>query len=135
MPDHRIGSNYSLAQIATAYHADPPVGPGDPYSILHRAEEVVALCLRHKHHAEPGEVWVPADPAAALWGERLAQCKAKKTVPLFFAPRGRTFYEFKGQHLVTGDTTDPSELAKRKAPGPLSRVVFLRIANPPASPR
>ena len=134
MPEHKIGSNYSLAQITGAFHADPPADAGDLNSILHRGEEVVALCLRHKYNPEPHEVWVGADPAAAPWGERLAQCKGKKTVPLFYAPRGRSFYEFKGQHLVTGDTTDPKELAARRAPGPLSRIVFLEATAPAASP-
>jgi hypothetical protein len=128
MQDLQIGGNYSFAQIVSAYHADPPGGEGEQFYVLHRGDEIVALCLRHKYHPEPGEVWVGADPAAALWGERLAQCKAKKTVPLYYCPGGRSFYEFKGHHLVTGDTTDPGDLAKGKAPAPLSRIVFLKKA-------
>jgi len=128
MQDLQVGSNYSLAQIMKAYHADPPTGEDEPFYILHRGEEIVALCLRHKFHPEPGEVWLAGDPAAALWGERLAQCQAKQTVPLYFCPGGRRFYEFKGRHLITGETTDPKDLATRKAHAPLSRVVFLKKA-------
>ncbi len=126
MPDLTIGKTYSFAQINAAYHADPPGGEDDPFFILHRGDEIVALCLRHKFNPEPGEVWIGDAPAVAVWGERLAQCKGAKTVPLCYAPRNRTFYEFKGHHVVTGDTTDPTELAKRKSPVPLSRIVFLK---------
>ena len=70
----------------------------------------------------PGEVWIGTEPAVAQWGERLAQCKGKQTVPLYYSPRNRTFYEFKGHHVIEGDTTEPTELAARKSPVPLSRV-------------
>jgi hypothetical protein len=128
MMDLQVGYNYSLAQIVKAYHADPPSSDAEPSYVLHCGDEIVALCLRHKHHPEPGEVWVETDPTASLWGERLAQCLAKKTLPLYYCPRGRSFFEFKGQHLITGDTADPNDLAQRKAPVPLSRIVFLKKA-------
>jgi hypothetical protein len=128
MPDLTIGKTYSFSQIMAAYRADPLDGGADQFFILHRGDEVAALCLRHKCHPEPGEVWVADAQAEALWGERLAQCKDKKTVPFYYSPGGRSFYEFKGHQLVTGDTTDPEELAKRKSPVPLSRIVFLKKA-------
>ena len=127
MQDLTVGKTYSFSQIAAAYHADPPgSGEDDPFFILHHGEQIVAVCLRHKFNPEPGEVWVGNAPPGALWGERLAQCKGKQTVPLYYSPRNRTFYEFKGHHAVTGDTTEPKELTERKGPGPLSRVVFLK---------
>ena len=127
MPDLTVGKSYSFAQIVAAYHADPPTaGEDDQFFILHRGEEIVALCLRHKLHPEPGEVWIEPAPAIASWGERLAQCKGSKTVPLYYRPRNRAFFEFKGHHSVTGDTVEPAELATRKAPAPLSRIVFLK---------
>jgi hypothetical protein len=127
MADLTIGKTYSFSQIVAAYHADPPSsGEEEAFFILHRGEQIVALCLRHKYNPEPGEVWVGDAPAVALWGERLAQCKGKQTVPLYYCPRSRTFYEFKGHHAVTGDTTEAQELAGRKSPVPLSRVVFLK---------
>jgi hypothetical protein len=127
MADLIVGKSYSIAQITAAYRADAPSG-GEPdsSSILHRGEEIVALCLRHALDPAPGEVWIGNAAAAALWGERLAQCKGKKTVPLYYCPRNRSFYEFKGHHLVTGDTTEPAELTTRKSAAPLSRVVFLK---------
>jgi hypothetical protein len=129
MADLIVGKSYSIAQITAAYHADAPSGgEEDPFFILHRGDELIALCLQHKLNPELGEVWIGEAPAAALWGERLAQCKGKKTVPLYYCPRNRSFYEFKGHHLVTGDTTEPAELTRRKSPAPLSRIVFLKKA-------
>ncbi len=127
MPDLTIGSNYSFSQIMAAYHADPQ-GADDAHFLVYRGDEFLALCLRYKFNPNPHEVWVGNDPAVALWGERLAQCKDKKSVPLYYSPKSRTFYEFKGHHLITGDTTDLEELAKRKGPVPLSRIVFLKKA-------
>jgi hypothetical protein len=132
MADLIIGKSYSFSQVMVAYHADPP-SEGGEFFILHRGEEIVALCLRYKFHPEPGEVWVGDAPAAALWGERLAQCKGQKTVPLYYRPRNRAFYQFEGQHLVSGDTIVPQELATRKSPVPLSRIVFVEKVSVPTS--
>jgi hypothetical protein len=127
MQDLTVGKNYSFSQIVAAYHADPPGGGEDEqFFILHRGEEIVALCLRYKFNPETGEVWVGTDPAVAQWGERLVQCKGKQTVPLYYSPRNRTFYEYKGHQVITGDTSEPTELAARKSPVALSRVIFLR---------
>jgi hypothetical protein len=62
----------------------------------------------------------------AEWGKKLASLKGKKTLPLYYSPRGRTFYTFMGQHLITGDTDDALQLAERKGPVPLSRIVFIK---------
>lgn len=135
MPDLIIGKSYPFSQIMAAYRADPPTGgAGDQFFVLHCGDEIVALCLRYKFNPKPGEVWVGNVPAVALWGERLAQCKA--TVPLYYSPRHRSFYEFLGHYLVTGDTTDPQDLAQRKGPAPLSRIVFISkvIRSEPALP-
>jgi hypothetical protein len=127
MADLIVGKSYSFAQIVAAYHADAPgEGEGDSFFVLHRGEEILALCLQQKPNPEPGEVWIGDAPAAVQWGERLAQCKGKKTVPLYYCPRNRSFYEFKGHHLITGDTTEAAELTGRKSPGPLSRIVFVK---------
>jgi hypothetical protein len=136
MSDLILGKSYSFAQIMSAYRADPPTGgAGDQFFVLHRGDEIVALCLRYKFNPKPGEAWVGTVPAVAIWGERLAQCKDKQTVPLYYCPRHRSFYEFLGPHLVTGDTVDPQELAARKGAGPLSRVVFLsKVSLPAATP-
>lgn len=128
MPDLTIGSNYSFSQIVAAYRADPPGSDDTQFFILHRGDEIAALCLRYRFNPEPGEVWVGDAPAVVLWGERLAQCKDQKSVPLYYSPRSRSFYEYKGHHLITGDTTDPEELAKRRSPVALSRIVFLKKA-------
>jgi hypothetical protein len=124
MPNHIVGSNYSIAQLRAAFSADPP-SDTDPQYLLCKGDEILALCLRHKHNPEPGEVWIGNDPAAAEWGRKLAALKDKKTVPLYRAAPSRSFYEFKGHHLITGETDNPRELSKRKAPAPLSRVVFV----------
>jgi hypothetical protein len=128
MPDLTIGKTYSFSHIVAAYRADPLGGGAEEFFIVHRGDEIAALCLRHKDHPEPGEVWIAEAETEALWGERLAQCKDKKTVPLYYAPRGRNFYEFKGHHLITGESTDGAELGRRKSHVPLARVVFLKKA-------
>lgn len=125
MPNHKPGANYLFEQLVKAYNADPPADP-DACFLLSRGEEILALCLRHKYHHDPGEVWVGNDPAMAEWGRQLAALKDQKTLPLYYSPRNRTLYEFRDQHLITGDTEDPQELAKRKGPAPLSRVVFVK---------
>ena len=48
------------------------------------------------------------------------------TVPVYYSPRSRTLYEFKGYHEVTRDSTTLSDLKERKGPVPLSRIVFLK---------
>ena len=125
MPNHKPGANYSFPQLVHAYNADPQ-GDADAHFLLWRGDEILALCLRFKFNPDPGEVWVGNDPAVAAWGRKLAALKDKQTVPLYYSLRGRTLYEFKGQQLITGDTEDPEELARRKSPVPLSRIVFLK---------
>jgi len=130
MPDYAIGTTHTLPNLAKAYKADPQ-GSADGSFLLHRGEEILALCLRQKLNPRPGEVWIGAEPAAVQWGERLAGLKGKRAVPVYFLPRGRTLYEFRGDHLITGDTTEANELAERKSPAPLSRVVYIKaIAGP-----
>ena len=124
MPNHKVGASYSFAQLVKAYNADPQ-GDDDAHYLLYRGEEILALCLRHKFNHDPREVWVGNVPVVAEWGLKLAALKDKKTVPLYYSPRGRTLYEYRDQQLITGDTEDPGELAKRKSPVPLSRIVFL----------
>ena len=96
-------------------------------------DDILALCLRQKFNPERGEVWVGDTPKVAEWGRKLAELKDKKTIPVYFSPRNRTFFEFRGHHLVTGDTDDAAELAKRKGPVPLSRIVFIKpvVQNEP----
>jgi hypothetical protein len=124
VPNHKIGTTYSFAQLSAAYSADPQNDADAPF-LLYRGDDVLALCLRHKYNPEPGEVWVGDNAAVAAWGRTVAELKGKRTIPVYHSPRGGKFYQFKGEHLVTGDTTDPQELAKRKAPVPLSRIIFL----------
>jgi hypothetical protein len=125
MPNHKIGASYSFSQISAAYNADPQ-NESDAHYLLYRGDEVLALCLRHKYNPHPGEVWVGDDPAVATWGKTLAGLKGKRTIPLYYSPRGGKFYQFKGQYLVTGETDDPLELAKRKGPVPLSRIIYVK---------
>jgi len=125
MPNHKPGANYLFSQLLHAYNADPQE-EADAHFLLWKGDEILALCLRHKYNHDPGEVWVGNAPAVAEWGRKLAALKDKQTVPLYYSHRGRTLYEYKDQHLITGDTEDPQELAKRKSPVPLSRVVFLK---------
>jgi hypothetical protein len=130
MRDLIIGKNYSFAQIRAAYHADLPTGgEDDQFFVLHCGEEIVALCLRHKFNPEPGEVWIGDAPAVAQWGERLAQCKGQKTIPLYYSPRNRSFYQFLGHHFISGDTVEAKELAARQSPVPLSRIVYIEKVN------
>ena len=125
VPNHKIGTSYSFAQLSAAYNADPQDEAGAHF-LLYRGDDVLALCLRHKYNPEPGEVQVGNDAAVAAWGKTVAGLKGKRTLPVYHSPRGGRFYQFKGDYLVTGDTDDPQELAKRKAPVPLSRIIFLK---------
>jgi hypothetical protein len=133
MPTHRPGANYSFSQILGAYHADPQP-EAEPHLLLYRGDEILALCLRQKAHPEPHEVWVGIDPVVAQWGRKLAALKGSKTLPLYYSPRSRTLYEYRDHHLILGDTDAPQELAKRKAPEPLSRVVFIKPVTRPKAP-
>jgi hypothetical protein len=124
MPNHKVGSSHGFAQLLAAYNADPQAESA-PHYLLYKGDEILALCLRYKYNPEPGEVWIGNDPVTAEWGKKLAALKDKKVLPLYYAPRSRTFYEFKGYFLITGDTDDAKELMKRKGPVPISRVVFI----------
>jgi hypothetical protein len=134
MPNHQIGSTFSFSMLVNAYHADPQTD-ADAHFLLFRGDEILALCLRHKYNPDPAEVWVGDDPVVAKWGERLAALKEEKTVPLYYSPRNRTLYTYKGHHLITGDTQEPEELAKRKSPVPLSRIVFIKPVPTDTLPR
>jgi hypothetical protein len=125
VPNHQLGSNHTFGNLLKAYGADPQ-GENDAHFLLYRGDEILALCLRYKFNPTPGEVWVGDASEVKRWGERLAALKGKKTVPLYYSPRGRTLYEFKGQHLITGDSTEPNEVQTRKGPVPLSRIVFVQ---------
>ena len=134
MPNHKVGASYSFVQLVKAYNADPQ-GDRDAHYLLYRGDEILALCLRHKFNHDPREVWVGNDPVVAEWGRKLAALKDRKTLPLYFSQRGRTLYEYKDHQLIIGDTDDPQELAKRKGPVPLSRIVFLKPVVPAAFAR
>lgn len=125
VPNHKIGTSYSFDQLSAAYNADTQT-EADAHFLLYRGDEVLALCLRHKYNPQPGEVWVGDDAAVATWGKTVAGLKDKRTIPVYYSPRGGKFYQFKGEYLITGDTDDPQELAKRKAPVPLSRIIYLK---------
>ena len=125
MPDYKIGSNHSFGHLMTAYNADAQRDE-DAHFLLYRGDEILALCLRHKYNPKPDEVWIGDAKAVAAWGERLAALKDKKTVPVYYSPRNRTLYEFKGHHLITGDSMKPDDLEDRRGQVPLSRVVFLK---------
>jgi len=125
VPNHKIGTSYSLPQLSAAYNADPQKEADAPF-LLYRGDEVLALCLRHKHHPEPGEVWVGDKAEVAAWGKTVAGLKGQRTIPVYHSPGGAKFYQFKGDYLITGDTDDPQELAKRKAHVPLSRIIYLK---------
>ena len=133
MLSHIPGANYSFSQLLNAYHADPQP-EADPHFVLYHGDEILALCLRRKFHPELHEVWVGNDPVAAEWGKKLAALKDKKTLPLYYSQRGRALYEYKEHHLILGDTEDPKELAARKSPVPLSRVVFIKPVQPSKHP-
>src|SRR5687768_15463719 len=125
VPNHKIGTTYSFAQLSAAYSADAQ-NDADAHFLLYRGDEVLALCLRHKYHPEPGEVWVGDKAAVAAWGKTVAGLKDQRTIPVYYSPRGAKFYQFKGDYLITGDTDDAQELAKRKAHVPLSRIIYLK---------
>src|SRR5215216_705903 len=130
MPNHKLGSSYSFSQLVKAYDAEPPKDDEAHY-LLYRGDEILALCLRYKYNPKLGEVWVGDSKPVTEWGKRLAELKGKKTIPLYYSPRSRTLYEFKGHYAVIDEIVDAAELAKRKAPVPLSRVVVLApiVAN------
>jgi hypothetical protein len=133
MPNPQIGANYSFTQLLKAYNADPQ-GEGDAHFLLYRGDEILALCLRHKFNHQTGEVWVGNAPVVAEWGRKLAALKDKQTLPLYYSPRNRTLYQYRGQQLISGDTDDPQELAKRRSHVPLSRIVFLKpVEHGPAA--
>ena len=123
MPKHAIGSNHSFTQLFNAFGADPQKDT-DPHYLLWKGDEILALCLRYKFNPEPGEVWIGNDGQVAEWGKKLAALK-DTTLPLYYSPRGRQFYDCKGDHFITGATDDTKELAKRRGPVPLSRIVFI----------
>jgi len=125
VPNHKIGTSYSFNQLSAAYNADPQKEADVPF-LIYRGDEVLALCLRHKYHPEPGEVWVGDKAAIAAWGKTVAGLKGNRTIPVYHSPRGAKFYQFKGDYLITGDTDDPQELAKRKAHVALSRIIYLK---------
>jgi hypothetical protein len=133
MPSPKLGNNYTFSQLVHAYNADPQ-STGDPHYLLYRGNDILALCLRYKFNPKQDEVWVGNDPTIAQWGSRLASLKGEKVLPLFYSEKGRTLYTYKGDCSITGDTTDPVELAKRKGPVPLSRVVFLELLNAASPP-
>ncbi len=124
MVNHKPGTNYSFAQLLHAYNAEPQTETDAPL-VLAKGDDILALCLRAKHSPKPGEVLIPADPGIAEWGAKLAALKDQKSVPIYIRPRGRTLYECKGPHIITGDTDDPQELAKAKSPVPLSRIIYV----------
>ena len=128
MPNHKIGGTYKFSHLAHAYGADPQADT-DAHYLLYRGDEILALCLRYKFNPKPDEVWVGNDKAIAEWGERLASLKGKKGLPLYYSEKNRTMYTYKGDCLITGDTTDPKEIAKRNGPVPLSRIVFLTLID------
>lgn len=133
MPNPPMGANYSFAQLLKAYNADPQ-SEGDAPFLLHRGDEIRALCLRHRFNHTTSEVWVGNDPVVAEWGRKVAALKDQKTLPLYYSPRNRTLYQYQGQQLISGDTEDPQELAKRRSHGPLSRIVFLKpVGQEPAA--
>jgi hypothetical protein len=134
MPNHTVGANYSFSHLLNAYKADPQ-SDADAHYLLYRGDDILALCLRYKYNHDPREVWVGNDPVAAEWGKKLAALKDKQTLPLYYSQRNRTLYEYKNHHLITGDTEDPKEFAKRHGPVPLSRIVFLKpVENQVSAP-
>ena len=124
MPNHIIGHDYDFSHLMAAYHADPQ-NEVDAHYLLYKGNDILALCLRHKFNPEPDEVWVGNDPVVAQWGQNLAGLKNVKALPLYYSGANRTLYTFKGYYVVTDDTQEPAELAKRKGPVPLSRIVFI----------
>jgi hypothetical protein len=133
MPSHKLGDSFTFSQLLAAYRADPQ-NETDPRYLLFRGDEILALCLRQKFNPDPKEVWVGDAAVIAAWGKKLADLKGKKTLPVYYSQRGRTLYEFKDHHLIDGDTEDPPELAKRKGPVPLSRIVFIKPVLRPKAP-
>ena len=123
-PSHKIGSTYPFGLIRAAYGADEPSDSKPPY-LLYCGDEIVALCLRYNLNPKAGEVWIGNEAGIAASGQQLAALKDKKSLPLYYSPRGRTFYEFKGHHSIINDTTDAKELEQRKGSVPLSRIVFI----------
>ena len=109
----------------TAYEADQQSDQDAPF-LLYKGEKILALCLRAKFNPKATEVWVGNTEEVSKWGERLAQLKGASTVPVYYSPKGRTFYEYRGHHLISGDTTEPADLAKAKGPVPLSRIVYIK---------
>jgi len=135
MPNHKVGVSYSFGDLSAAYHADPQADD-DAHYLLFKDDEILALCLRYKYNHDPAEVWVGDDPAVAAWGKKLAALKDTKTLPLYYSPRNRTLYEYRGHQLITGDTDVAAELQKRKSPVALSRIVFLKpVENRPFVPQ
>jgi hypothetical protein len=133
MPNLKPGSNYTFTHLVRAYTADPQ-NEEDAHFLLYRGDEILALCLRYKFNPKASEVWVGDAPAIAEWGARLASLKDKKGLPMFYSGKGRKLYTYKGDCWITGDTDDPNEVAKRKGPVPLSRIVFLKMIETPTPP-
>jgi hypothetical protein len=131
MPNHTLGSTHSFENLLHGYAADQPQGDG-PHHLIFKGDEILALCLRYKFNPEPGEVWIGGDEDTAKWGKKLAALKDQKTLPVYYSPKNRTFYEYRGHYFITGDTEDPQELAKRKGSTPLSRIVFIKLIKAPA---
>lgn len=133
MPNHAIGSNHTFGNLMTAYGADKQRDE-DAHFLLYRGTEILALCMRAKFNPKPDQVWVGDDDEVAKWGERLAALKGNSTIPVYYSPKGRTFYEYRGQHLITGDTTAKVDLEKARGPIPISRIVYIKPVPKSAIP-
>jgi hypothetical protein len=101
----------------------------EPWSVLHRGHQIVALCLRKDVNPRVDfnsvEVWVEDAPVLAEWGERLAA--EKMAIPVYVAEREGEDYACLGFYYVQPRQHTPAELAaaENQVPHALSRIIFL----------
>jgi hypothetical protein len=142
MPNHKPGAFYTLSQIRKAYHADESEKDA-PRFLLHSGSDILALCLDYRSNPLPHEVWVPCYGTNPDWGAALAALKGEKSLPVYYRQRGRALFEYRDHHVITGETQDRREIAKRFRPARsgifllfepsirVARIVFItRIKRP-----
>jgi hypothetical protein len=122
-----IGADYEFADLRAAHGGDPR----PPNFVLHRAGQVIGICLGLAWHpraeAATPEVWVGRKGDQAKWGEKLAATQGP--LPVYVRRSEGARWTYLGLHEVTGATTEPAQIRPRLQPPKIvavAQVVFLR---------
>lgn len=109
----KIGEQYGYHAVAAIYHPRP-VGI---HFVLVNGEEIVALRVREDFNrlilSSAPQIWVGNSAGQKKWGNTLAgmkEPKHRRPLPLFVKRNGEPQYTYLGDFVVTGSTTDETEL-------------------------